>query len=500
MDKIAYFFILWGMFVSCSSGYDIEINDNNEDEQNASTTIKYENIIILGEEDVSKLSYTENNNEITFTNLFCDINNGDYIMSYPNHYFDEGLLIKIDNFKTHNNKVIISKGDIDLREIYSDFSYSGPLIFESLETRSSLTSLKYSDSIQYNGLKLDYTFEGGINFLDSQITIDENGANAWFKIRVYGKCKANVSGTLNVATIKVPLFNLLNYNVKIPYAKNKYLSLPISIKVPCSLDISCEKLPINGTLIEKDFDRIFELGDNLSNHKTRTLSIENKDWGVNMKIERPDSIQAGFCIGVQLSTFKIIKIAQVDLEHGIKTSFDLHPKIYGINPQFKWHYFIRLFGYYRTLWNLSDTMGKVKFDELLWQSESDSLKLYPSYKLNNFDPLLSISHTMINFNDMHVLNGPLEYGYVIHEKEELPSYSSSSYIVRGVVNNTGEIELNKVRDFLYDFNDSNFDPGEYYIEPYVKTELGITALPFERHTIKSNISIPDDDDDDWIVD
>lgn len=63
MDKIAYFFILWGMFVSCSSGYDIEINDNNEDEQNASTTIKYENIIILGEEDVSKLSYTENKNE-----------------------------------------------------------------------------------------------------------------------------------------------------------------------------------------------------------------------------------------------------------------------------------------------------------------------------------------------------------------------------------------------------------------------------------------------------
>ena len=36
MDKIAYFFILWGMFVSCSLGYDIEINDNNEDEQNAS--------------------------------------------------------------------------------------------------------------------------------------------------------------------------------------------------------------------------------------------------------------------------------------------------------------------------------------------------------------------------------------------------------------------------------------------------------------------------------
>ena len=58
MDKVAYFFILWRMFVSCSSGYDVEIDDNNEDEQNASTTIKYENIIILGEEDVLKLSFS----------------------------------------------------------------------------------------------------------------------------------------------------------------------------------------------------------------------------------------------------------------------------------------------------------------------------------------------------------------------------------------------------------------------------------------------------------
>ena len=492
-------FILCGILVSCSSGYDLEINDKKDDGQNTSTATKYDNIVILGEEDASRLSLTENGNEITITNFKSDINKGDYIICYPNQYFEEGLLIKVDSFKTNDNNVIISKGNVDLREIYSDFSYSGPLVFEGLETRSSLSSLKYSDSISYNGLNISYAFEGSITFLDSHITINENGANAWFKIRIYGKCKAKVSGTLNVSSARIPLFNLVNYKVKIPYAKNKYLSLPISVKVPCSLDISCDKLPVNGTLIEKEIDRIFELGDNLNAQKNRILLIENDDWGVNMEIGRPDPIQAGFCIGIKLSTFKIITIAQADIEYGFNMSIDLHSNTYGVNPQCKWNYFIRLFGYYRTLWNLSNAFGKVEFDELLWQSEPNSLKLHPTYSLNNYDPLLSTFHTIINFNDMHVLNGPIEYGYVIHNEEKLPAYPSSSYIVRGIVNNTEEIKFNRVRNMIYDFRDSYFDPGEYYIEPYVKTVIGITALPFEKYTIKPNISIPDDNDDDWIV-
>ena len=229
----------------------------------------------------------------------------------------------------------------------------------------------------------------------------------------------------------------------------------------------------------------------LDNSETRSLHFENKNWGVDFEIGNPKSVQIGFCVGVKLSSFRVFEILQADLEHGINSSFNLFSNEYGVHPQLKWYYFTRLFG---------NVMGNIDFDKVLWQSESDSLKLYPSYKLNNFDPLSSTFHTMINFNDMHVLNGPIEYGYVIHEEEELPSYSPSFYITRGIVNNTKEIELNKVRNFLYDFNDSNFDSGEYYIEPYVKTELGITALPFEKYNIKSSISIPDDDDDDWIVD
>ena len=496
MSKIVYLCLLVGLFISCASGYDFEIVDNEGDGQKTSTTIKHENIIILSEKEASELVYTENEDEITFTNFNCDnVNIGDYIMIHPNQNFEEGLLIKIDDCKTNDVSIIIKKGKADLREIYPNFQYNGPLVFENLETRSSLTSLKHSDCIHYNGLDVDYSFEGGINFMDSHIMITNNTVDVWFKVRIYGKCKAKVSGTLNVASAKIPLFNLLNYNIKIPYNRNdsivEYLPLPISIKIPCSLEFSCKEIPVEGTLIEKEFDRIFEIDNKLDNPETRSLHFENKNWGVDFNVGNPKSMQMGFCVGVKLSSFRVFKILQADLEYGINSSLNLYSNEYGVHPRLKWYYFTRLFG---------NVVGNIDFDEILWQSESDSLKLYPSYIVNNFDPLLSTFHTMINFNDMHVLNAPIEYGYVIHENEELPSYSPSSYVVRGIVNNTEEIKLNKIRDFLYDFNESNFDSGEYYIEPYVKTELGITALPFEKYNIKSNISIPDDDDDDWIVD
>lgn len=490
--KVIVCFLLCYVFSSCSSGYDVEFI---EDEDNGNiSTVKYENVIIISDEDSANLSYTENGDEVIIGQMDCDIKCGDYIMINPNANFEEGVLIKIDDYKKNGDKIVIKKGDVNLTEIFKDFSYNGPIEIESTGTRSS----QYTDSLSYNGLDIRYFIDAGINILDSHILINGDGASASFNVRVYGECKVNVTGTLKKASVVVPIFSLPKFNVKIPYAKNKYISLPLSIKVPYSLELSCENVPINGNLIEKKIDRQFQIGDEYSFSNSKSLTLENDNWGTKLEIGSPDVIQMGLCMGVEISTFGL-KIAKVDLEHGVNASLDLNSKPYGVFPKYKQFNFIRLFGYYRSLWHLSNAIKKNEFDEILWKYDLDSLDLYPRYAMNEYALLSGTNHTVVYFNDMFILNGPIEYGYVIHKEDSLPAYPSPSYLPIGLINNPEELKNNKVRSFMYDFEHSNFEPGDYYIEPYVKSGFGVTSMPLIKCMVKPSITIPDDDDE-WIVD
>jgi hypothetical protein len=75
------------------------------------------------------------------------------------------------------NELVILKDKVDLCQVYNGFNYTGAIVESKNNTKATLHNSSLSGTLNIDDAIIDYAFTGGINILNSCISINESDAS-----------------------------------------------------------------------------------------------------------------------------------------------------------------------------------------------------------------------------------------------------------------------------------------------------------------------------------
>ena len=500
-DRIRNILIIFlsAISFSCSSGYDIEIENNTN---KIGEALSYDCILLDTLFAKNTIMYIDDE-KILFEGSHDALSDYKYIQCDPCTSFPQGFICKIKNVKQINKQTIITRGEVDLREIFNGLSYSGEIdsFYNQTGTRSgnSYFNIDKAGEITQNGLDINYMIKLYGSFYVNYISFENSKPRYSISARIRGNLQANIKGEFE-SDYSVTLFEY-SCDPFVILFKNSKLRLPISVKIPITVNLESD-ISFSGEIVNTKIDKIITITDEgvVSDTELREdigadLAISNTPENNKENTQFSLSGKLYLSSGVELYFYNFYGV-EAYLQLGDSINFSLNNNQYGVHPELLHQPFIRLDATAYPEWYKFSTDSPIreKFD--IWTKKYKH-KLYPTYYMVEYSINGAVS--LVAYNRMPLSFKDMECGYIITNMPQIPPKDSTSSYYKLIEYAESDISLAKEDIVTIIFNECKLEKGKYYVTPYVKMVCGLTYYEFYELNY-GNTNIPPGIGDDYIVD
>lgn len=485
--------------ISCSSGYDIEFERNTNKIGDALTN----ECVLLDTLFVKKTIMYVDDEKILFEGLHDALSQYKYIQCDPCTSFPQGFICKIKNIKQIDNQTIITRDNVDLREIFNGLSYSGEIesFYNQAGTRSGNSDFNFDKAgeMTKNDIDISYMIQLDGSFSVNYFSFENSKPRYSISARIRGNLQASIKGKFE-SDYSV---TLLEYSCD-PFVilfKNSKLRLPISVKIPLTLNLE-SNINFCGEIVNTKIDKIItitdegvvtdtelreDIGADLAISNIPENNKENTQFSLNGKLYLSP--------GIELYFYNFYGV-EAYLQLGDSINFSLNNNQHGVHPELLHQPFIRLDAIAYPEWYKFSTDSPIREKIDIWTKKYKHI-LYPTYHMVEYSINGAVS--LVAYNQMPLFFKDMECGYIITNVPQIPPQESTSSYYKFIEYAESDISLAKEDIMTIIFNECIIEKGKYYVSPYVKTVCGLTYYDFYELNY-GNTNIPPGIGDDFIVD